>query len=109
MGEEVERVEFTRADRTAFRDQVHRNLDAFARMLRESSFEVDRPLTGVEIELNLVDEECDPAMKNAEVLSAIEDEAFQTELGQFNVEINVPPTRSAATAWTGWRTGSGPA
>ena len=36
MGEEVDRVEFTRADRTAFRGQVHRNLDAFARMLRES-------------------------------------------------------------------------
>jgi hypothetical protein len=91
MGEEVERVEFTRADRTRFRDQVHRNLDAFARMLRESRFDVDRPLTGVEIELNLVDDDCDPAMKNAEVLSAIEDEAFQTELGQFNIEINVPP------------------
>ena len=93
MGEEVERVEFTRADRTRFRDQVHRNLDAFARMLRESRFDVDRPLTGVEIELNLVDDEHDPAMKNAEVLNAISDDAFQTELGQFNVEINVPPLR----------------
>ena len=93
MGEEVERVEFTRADRTRFRDQVHRNLDAFARMLRESRFDVDRPLTGLEIELNLVDEQHDPAMKNAEVLHAISDDAFQTELGQFNVEINLPPTQ----------------
>src|SRR6266545_3970181 len=91
MGEEVERVEFTRADRARYREQVHRNLDAFARMLRESRFDVDRPLTGVEIELNLVDENSDPAMKNAEVLAAISDDAFQTELGQFNVEINVPP------------------
>ena len=48
-------------------------------------------MTGIEIELNLVDEHCDPAMKNSEVLSAIEDDAFQTELGQFNIEINVPP------------------
>jgi hypothetical protein len=92
MGEEVERVEFTRADRARYREQVHRNLDAFARMLRESRFDVDRPLTGVEIELNLVDEHDDPAMKNAEVLNAISDKAFQTELGQFNIEINVPPT-----------------
>ncbi len=91
MGEEVDRVEFTRADRTAFRDQVHRNLDAFARMLREDRFAPDRPMTGIEIELNLVDEHCDPAFKNSEVLSAIEDDAFQTELGQFNIEINVPP------------------
>lgn len=97
MGEEVDRVEFTRADRTRFRDQVHRNLDAFARMLRESRFDVDRPLTGIEIELNLVDENNDPVMKNAEVLSAIEDDAFQTELGQFNVEINVPPREISDT------------
>jgi hypothetical protein len=91
MGEEVDRVEFTRADRTAFRNQVHRNLDAFARMLREARFAPERPMTGIEIELNLVDEHYDPAFKNSEVLSAIEDDAFQTELGQFNIEINVPP------------------
>ncbi len=97
MGEEVDRVEFTRADRTRFRDQVHRDLDAFARMLRESRFDMSRPLTGVEIELNLVDDKNDPAMKNAEVLGAIEDDAFQTELGQFNVEINVPPREISDT------------
>jgi gamma-glutamyl:cysteine ligase YbdK (ATP-grasp superfamily) len=96
MGEEVERVEFTRADRARYREQVHRNLDAFARMLRESRFDVDRPLTGVEIELNLVDGSNDPAMKNAEVLTAISDQAFQTELGQFNIEINVPPAEISA-------------
>ena len=30
-------------------------------------------------------------MCNAPVLEAIADAAFQTELGQFNVEINIPP------------------
>ena len=30
-------------------------------------------------------------MRNAEVLGAIADPDFQTELGQFNIEINVPP------------------
>jgi hypothetical protein len=34
-------------------------------------------------------------MRNAEVLGAIADPDFQTELGQFNVEINVPPRRLA--------------
>jgi hypothetical protein len=109
MGEEVDRVEFTRADRTAFRGQVHRNLDAFARMLREARFAPERPMTGIEIELNLVDENCDPAFKNSEVLSAIEDDAFQTELGQFNIEINVPPGRSTDSVWTRWKRASGTA
>jgi gamma-glutamyl:cysteine ligase YbdK (ATP-grasp superfamily) len=45
------------------------------------------------VELNLVDDAGDPALKNAEVLEAIADPDFQTELGQFNIEINVPPAK----------------
>jgi hypothetical protein len=70
---------------------VHANLEVFARMLAESRFEPARGSFGLEIELNLTDEEGDPAMVNAPVLEAIADPDFQTELGQFNVEINVQP------------------
>src|ERR671916_2029063 len=95
MGEEVEQRVFTREDRAKYRHKIRRSLDVFASMLRESRFEFERPLTGMEIELNLIDENCDPAMRNAEVLGAIADPDFQTELGQFNVEINLPPRRLA--------------
>jgi gamma-glutamyl:cysteine ligase YbdK (ATP-grasp superfamily) len=95
MGEEVERQEFSRADRTRHREKVRRCLDVFARMLREAAFDTDDPLTGLEVELNLVDEAGDPALKNAEVLDAIADPDFQTELGQFNIEVNLPPVRLA--------------
>jgi hypothetical protein len=91
MGEEVAAQEFSRADRTRHREKVRRCLDVFARMLREEAFETDDPMTGLEIELNLVDEVGDPSLKNADVLAEIADPDFQTELGQFNVEINVPP------------------
>lgn len=91
MGEEVEQQEFSRADRTQHREKVRRNLDVFARMLREARFDTDDPMTGLEVELNLVDDEGDPALKNAEVLEAIASPAFQTELGQFNIEINIAP------------------
>ncbi len=91
MGEEVEQQEFSRADRTRHREKVRRNLDVFARMLREARFDTDDPMTGLEVELNLVDDAGDPALKNAEVLEAIASPDFQTELGQFNIEINVPP------------------
>src|SRR6201994_4315598 len=93
MGAEVEAQEFPRADRTRYREKVPRCLDVFARMLREAAFDTDDPMTGLEVELNLVDERGDPALKNAEALAAIADPAFQTELGQFNIEINVPPAR----------------
>jgi hypothetical protein len=91
MGEEVDRRVFTRADRAAYRQKVRRCLDVFAQMLRESLFDFDRPLTGLEIELNLVDDQAEPAMRNAEALEAIADPAYQTELGQFNIEVNVAP------------------
>jgi gamma-glutamyl:cysteine ligase YbdK (ATP-grasp superfamily) len=91
MGEEVDQQEFTREDRTRYRAKVHRCLDALERMLREMEFDADFPATGLEIELNLVDEHEDPAMRNTDVLEAIADPDFQTELGQFNLEINVPP------------------
>jgi hypothetical protein len=93
MGQEVETRVFTREDRTRHREKVRRCLDVFERMLREARFETDKPTTGLEIELNLIDSECDPALKNAEALEAIADPDFQTELGQFNLEINVPPRR----------------
>jgi gamma-glutamyl:cysteine ligase YbdK (ATP-grasp superfamily) len=97
MGEDVDARQFTREDRQRHRQKVRRCLDVFARMLGTSRFDFERPLTGVEIEFNLVDDRGDPAMRNAEVLGAIADEAFQTELGQFNIEINVKPQRLAGT------------
>jgi gamma-glutamyl:cysteine ligase YbdK (ATP-grasp superfamily) len=93
MGQDVDGRTFTREDRRRYRQKVRRCLDVFARMLAESAFDYDRPMFGMELEMNLVDASFMPAMSNATVLDAIADPLFQTELGQFNVEINVPPRR----------------
>jgi glutamate-cysteine ligase len=98
MGEDVDSRNFTRQDRQRYRAKVRRCLDVFAHMLAEARFDFERPLTGLEIEFNLIDAEQDPAMRNADVLAAIASEDFQTELGQFNVEINVRPRRLVGTA-----------
>ncbi|MBE7323158.1 glutamate--cysteine ligase [Nocardioides sp. Y6] len=91
MGEEVDAQEFSRGDRTRHRAKVRRCLDVFARMLGESRFDTEDPLTGMEVEFNLVDAEGDPALKNEEALAAIADPDFQTELGRFNIEVNAAP------------------
>jgi len=93
MGQEVGQRTFTREDRTRYRAKVRRCLDVFTQMLGAARFDMDRPMSGIEIELNLIDEHGAPAMKNAEALEAIADDDFQTELGQYNIEINVPPRR----------------
>jgi hypothetical protein len=91
MGQEVSAKVFSREDRQRYRQKVKRCLDVFARMLAEARFDSERRSIGLEIELNLTDEGGNPAMTNARVLERIADPSFQTELGQFNVEINLPP------------------
>ena len=91
MGEEVAAKVFSREDRQRYRQKVRSCLDVFARMLAEARFHPEVRSFGLEIELNLTDDAGDPAMINAEALEAIADPDFQTELGQFNVEINVAP------------------
>ena len=98
MGDEVTVTQFTREDRQRYRDKVHRCLDAFARMLAEHRFEEDPASIGLEIELNLTTDEGLPSMCNATVLERIADADFQTELAQFNVEINVAPRQLEGTA-----------
>ena len=93
MGQDVAKTQFTREDRQQYRQKVRRSLDVFARMLAESRFDVERRSMGLEIELNLTDERGDPAMVNEKVLDLIADEDFQTELAQFNIEINIPPQK----------------
>src|SRR5687768_5604709 len=98
MGQDVRVRGFSREDRRRYRDQVLACLDVFARMLAESRFADDRSSYGLEIELNLTDEAGRPAMLNAAVLERVADADFQTELGQFNVEINVAPRHLGGTS-----------
>ena len=109
MGEEVKQTDFSRAHRREYRRKVQQCLDVFETMLNQSSFEFERPLTGMEIECNLVDSAYQPAMSNQEVLEAIADPAYQTELGAYNIEFNVPPRRCPAGPPSSWRQRCGPA
>jgi gamma-glutamyl:cysteine ligase YbdK (ATP-grasp superfamily) len=91
VGKEVKGITYSGEQRRDFRRKVQLSLDVFETMLTESSFDFERSLTGMEIECNLVDELYQPAMANRKVLAAIADPAFQTELGAYNIEFNVPP------------------
>jgi hypothetical protein len=91
MGREVPPITVSHQDRRRYRKKMHRCLDVLARMLRESRFDSGQQQMGLEIEFNLVDEAAAPSMKSAEALKAIDDPDWGAELGQFNLEINVPP------------------
>ncbi|HEX6404168.1 MAG TPA: glutamate-cysteine ligase family protein [Pseudonocardiaceae bacterium] len=87
---------YTKRDLQRYRDKTQRCLDALAQMLAGDSFAASAACMGLELELNLVDDNVDPAMANQRVLEHIDDPAFQTELGQHNIEINVAPRPLAA-------------
>ncbi|WP_027501878.1 glutamate--cysteine ligase [Rhodococcus sp. UNC363MFTsu5.1] len=95
MGHEVTRLKFSHRDRQDFREKVQTCLDALATVLEKAVAEIPNPKMGMEIELNLVDENCDPAMVNAAVLADLAGPNYQSELAQFNIEINVEPRHLA--------------
>src|SRR6266436_1439856 len=101
MGRDIEAITITGEDRRSYRAKLACSLDVFARMLKERLFETDPVLVGQEIELNLVDDEGSPSMQNADVLAAIADPIWATEVGQFNLEINVPPRELAGDSIAG--------
>ena len=91
MGKDLSGVVISQDDRIHYRQKVRRCLDVLALMLDDSVFAADCPMTGLEIELNLMDADAEPAMRNAEILAGLADPTFQTELGQFNLELNARP------------------
>jgi gamma-glutamyl:cysteine ligase YbdK (ATP-grasp superfamily) len=68
-------------------------------MLRNHPFARDEPMTGIEVELNLVDDALDPSLTGKDVLEAIGTSEFQSELGRWNMELNLPPRPLPGDQW----------
>jgi gamma-glutamyl:cysteine ligase YbdK (ATP-grasp superfamily) len=98
VGRDIQAIKISGEDRRVYGDKLRRSLDVLARMLRERMFEASPSQVGLEIELDLVGGQMAPSMRNEQVLDAIIDPAWGTELGQFNLEINVPPRQLAGYA-----------
>ena len=95
MGRDIDQTEFSREDRTRYRNKVKANLSALERLMREGRFETGRRLCGVECEVYITDHRADPAAINAKLLEKIASDEFQTELAQFNIEFGNQPRRLA--------------
>ncbi|MCP3821343.1 glutamate-cysteine ligase family protein [Streptomyces sp. A3M-1-3] len=93
MGEKVVAGGFDLSDRQRYRRKHHECLEGLARLLKEKRFDRPKNLMGLEIELNLAGADGMPRMMNAQVLERIASRDFQTELGMFNLEVNIVPHR----------------
>ncbi|MGW2015343.1 glutamate-cysteine ligase family protein [Streptomyces sp. NPDC001927] len=93
MGEKVVADRFDLSDRQRYRRKLQQCLAGLARLLAEKRFDRPRNLMGLEIELNLAGADGMPRMVNGAVLERIASSDFQTELGRFNLEVNIAPHR----------------
>ena len=100
MGRDIETTEFTREDRTRYREKVKANLAALRELIDAGAFETGRRTIGVEMEVYITDADGNAAPINAKLLERITEGDFQTELAQFNVEFDVKPRRLAGTCFS---------
>ena len=78
-------------DRRQFTHALLRDLHALERMLAEGRIEAGVRRIGAEQEMFLVDRNWKPAPVALEILDAVDDPHFTTELGAFNLELNLDP------------------
>jgi gamma-glutamyl:cysteine ligase YbdK (ATP-grasp superfamily) len=93
VGRDIETSEFTREDRTRYREKVKANLAALRQLMDAGRFETGRRTVGVEMEIYVTDVDGKAMPINAELLNRIGSAEFQTELAQFNIEFALQPRR----------------
>ncbi len=84
--------------RRSFTRAILRDIDALDRMLAAGQVESGVRRIGAEQEMFLTDRAGRPAPLAIELLDAIQDARFTTEIARFNVEANLDPIRVDATA-----------
>lgn len=98
MGEEIDRTEFTAAERRRFEGALAEEVALFARTARTGGLARAGFVVGFEVEAWLVDHGLVPAPINAKLLAALNDPMVVPELSRFNVELNGTPRRLEAGA-----------
>lgn len=91
MGEIAVNSKHSLAERNAFVRHLLRDVQALDQMLEADFFEKGVRRIGAEQELCLIQDNYEPAFTGPEILETIADEHFTTEIGRFNLEINLDP------------------
>ncbi len=77
-----------------------RDLHALEQMLSDGIFDSSHPRIGAEQEMFLVDRGWQASPVALELLKVIDDPHFTTEIGAFNLEVNLDPQRFEGTCFT---------
>jgi CBS domain-containing protein len=81
----------TKEDKANYIHQLVKDVDALDQMLRDDVIEKSPIRIGAEQEFCLINDHYKASHNSLEILEAINDEHFTTEIGNFNLEINLDP------------------
>ncbi len=98
MGELKVRHLHSFEEKARFVEHLLKDVAALDEMLQQDCFERDIRRIGAEQELALLNTDCDPAFVGLEVLARMTDPRFTTEIGRFNLEINLDPVALQASS-----------
>ncbi len=91
MGELKVRYLHSFEEKARFTAHLLKDVAALDEMVRQNCFERDIRRIGAEQELALINTDCDPAFVGTDILAQTIDPRFTTEIGRFNLEINLDP------------------
>jgi predicted transcriptional regulator len=91
MGSQSVRAISSKEDRKDFVHHLLNDIEAFQTMMKEQKFESNIQRIGAEQELCIVKSDFTPSYNALEILENVNDDHLTTELGLFNLEINLDP------------------
>ncbi len=91
MGQSVERSSFEHRDFVRFQRALRAETDWLHDLVERDALSQRAPMAGLELEAWLIDATGRPAPRNAEFIARCASSEVVTEIGRFNIEINVPP------------------
>lgn len=95
MGIEVDREEFTDADRAQFAKRLRGSLQVLRDLVTSPGFGEGEPTIGAEVEMHLVGRDSQPACISHQVREKLRDPRCTQEIDAFNFEVNSQPVRLA--------------
>ncbi|RDV27350.1 glutamate--cysteine ligase [Alteromonas aestuariivivens] len=100
MGRKLENREFTSADFEAFNQRIHQQADRLKSAITQPNFGQQPPSLGAEIEIYLLDSHGEVNPVNQQLIDLLGDNQFQTELNQYNLELNLSPVPAQGTPFS---------
>ena len=90
MGQDVDQARFDRHDFQRFGERLRAETELLHALVEGGGLSAHAPVAGLELEAWLIDRQGRPAPRNAEFIERMASPDVVTELGRFNIELNVP-------------------